>query len=371
MRPEHPRARWSRLARDGARPAHPARPRARFDHEWQRDPHGQWHARRQRFRPRLQRQLFFSFGLAIVLAMSASAWVAAQPGSGHGFARVAAYVALGAVLWGLAGMWARRVVGPLRELSRVAGELGEGKLESRVRPARFATIEVRELGRSFNDMASRIEALLKEKNELLHAVSHELRTPLARMRVLLGILADSQSQPKLTLDMEREVLEMDALVGELLAGARIDAGAVQKLELSTVEAVNACLARTGLEQVLVEVSPAAERVVADPTLLARALIVLLDNAKKHGGSTVCVRVEREGPLVRFSVEDDGAGIEADDLPRLFAPFARGRGQVPDETRGLGLGLYLVKRIAEAHEGEAFAHNAKKRGAVVGLTVRSD
>jgi two-component system OmpR family sensor kinase len=337
--------------------------------------HGHVHRRgwrRLRGRPRLQRQLFFSFGLAIVVAMTVSAWLsAALPTAiaGRPFGRLLMFFASGVILWSLAGMWARRISRPLRELSRVAGELGRGKLESRVRLPRHGAGEMRELAASFNDMAARIEEHVKSKTELLHAVSHELRTPLARLRVLLGILAEQNREPKLARDLELEVLELDALVGELLAGARIDAGALSPRALDVRETVDTCVTRSGLTQVRVEIADDAARVYADPTLLARALLVLLDNAKKHGGSLVSVRVERAGEQLRFSVEDDGQGFEPGDLARLFTPFARGRGQLPDEARGLGLGLYLVRRIAQAHAGEAYAHNAAERGAVVGFSVR--
>jgi two-component system OmpR family sensor kinase len=347
--------------------------------EW-RDLHARMHdhhtvarLRRHRWRGhwRLQRQLFMSFGFAIVVAMMVSAWVsAALPAaiSGRPFGRLLMFLACGVLMWGLAGMWARRLSRPLRELSRVAGELGGGKLESRVRLPRHGAGELRELAEAFNDMTARLEALVKSKTELLHAVSHELRTPLARLRVLLGILAEQNREPKLALDLEREVLELDALVGELLAGARIDAGALSPRTLDVRETVETCVTRSGLTQVHVEIGHDAARVHGDPTLLARALLVLLDNAKKHGGTRVTLRVERAAEQLRFSVEDDGQGFEAADLPRLFTPFARGRGQLPDEARGLGLGLYLVRRIAEAHAGEAFAHNAAERGAVVGFSV---
>lgn len=334
--------------------------------------HHRHHRRVRRFRRPLQRQLFLSFGLAIVVAMSVAAWVtAALPPafSARPFGRIFSYFAAGLVVWGLAGMWARRLVGPLRELSRVASELGAGKLDSRARLSSHGARELVELGHTFNEMAARIEAHVKDKNELLHAVSHELRTPLARLRVLLGILAESNTHPKLSADLEREVLELDQLVGELLAGARIDAGALQKRKLDVAESVRTCLVRSGSEAAKLQVAPDAASVHADPTLLSRALIVLLDNAKKHAGAPTSVDVRREGPLVRFSVLDSGQGFEPDDLPRLFTPFARGRGAVPDESRGLGLGLYLVRRIAEAHGGTAYAENHAAGGAVVGFSVR--
>ncbi len=277
---------------------------------------------------------------------------------------------VGNVVWALSGLVARRIAQPLHELARVAHELGAGRLDQRVTLYRGA-YEIRELARAFNEMAHRIEAQVKSQKELLGAVSHELRTPLARLRVLVGSLAERAGDEKLAAHMEREIVELDDLVGELLAGARVDAGALQRRELVVEETLRVCVERAGLGNAVVRVGRGAESVQADATLLARAVMVLLDNVKKHGGERTWVVVEAldEG-YTRFCVEDDGAGFAPEDLPRLFAPFARGRGELPDEHRGLGLGLYLVRRIAEAHGGEVFAHNRKGGGAAVGFTVAS-
>ena len=93
---------------------------------------------------------------------------------------------------------------------------------------------------------------------------------------------------------------------------------------------------------------------------------MLDNARKHGGSHVRVRVWRDAGLVTVRVEDDGPGIDPSDLPRIFTPFARGRDAAPDEQHGVGLGLYLVSRIAQAHGGAAFAENLRAPRRLRGL-----
>jgi signal transduction histidine kinase len=105
------------------------------------------------------------------------------------------------------------------------------------------------------------------------------------------------------------------------------------------------------------------QVLADATLLGRALVNLLDNAKKHGGGVEALKVKRENGHVAFEVEDRGDGFAEGDESKVFEPFYR-RG----ENGSLGLGLALVKRIAEAHGGRAYAENRGEGGARVGVEL---
>jgi signal transduction histidine kinase len=341
-----------------------------------RPEHGPHHRRRfGRGGPprRLQSQMFVAFGMAILAAMLVSLAVFGvfHVPPGHGlrpWARLLWLFFAGNVLWTLSGVAARRIARPLRELSRVASELGAGKLESRVSLPRRGPEEIGRLTEAFNDMAARIEAQVRNQQELLGAASHELRTPLARVRVLLAMLQEGGADAQLVAKLEREVADMDALVGELLAGTRVEAGALQKRTLQTEDIVRECVERAGLHAVDVDIASDAHNVYADATLLSRALAILLDNSHKHGGASVRVRAFRAPPGVAFSVEDDGRGFDPADLPRVFEPFARGRGQAPDEQHGVGLGLYLVRRIARAHGGDAFAENRAEGGARIRFTL---
>jgi signal transduction histidine kinase len=288
-----------------------------------------------------------------------------------------------AVLWLLAGLAARGLARPLRELTRVAREIGAGKLESRARLHHGSRGEVGELARAVNNMAERIEAQLGAQKALLGDVSHELRTPLARVRLLVDIARDEAEAhgappdaPKkrdVLTEIEAEVVEMDALVGDLLAGARMDFGALSLRDLDVRELAERAVARASApgseRRIAVEVAAEVGSVHADATLVARALGAMLDNACKHGRGAVVLRVSAAGDDVVFAVEDEGPGFAPGEEERAFAAFYRGNGAAHDEARGVGLGLALVRRIAEAHGGRAFAENrADGGGARVSLAI---
>ena len=378
------------------RVVNPSPARLREEHmRMHRERHARWHERHgpPRFyrARRLHRQLFFSFGAAIALTVitTSSVFFFSHVGE-RPWLRPLGLCLSAIFVWTLSGVVARRIAYPLRDLSRVAQDLGAGKLESRASLAWRGSAEVRELATSINDMAGRIEQQIKTQRDLLGAVSHELRTPLARMRVLLAIAQDRElarlqshaaNHPTTTkaaaeslAQMEREVIEMDALVGELLAGARVDAGVIERraldLEQLAREAIERVSAPEGVAglRVALELAPGLSQLDADATLLARALAILIDNARKHGATSATLRIAREGALTRFALDDDGPGFAPEDLERVFTPFTRGAGKAPDEQTGVGLGLYLLKRIAEAHGGAAFAENRAPSGARVGFSI---
>lgn len=321
---------------------------------------------------RLQQQLFMGFGVAIFMSMLTSGFVFALLGAAvvhKPWLRMFVFFCAGSVLWTFSGILARKLAWPLWELARAVKDFGSGDLRRRAHVHRHAPSEVSELASTFNDMAARIETQVRAQRELLGAVSHELRTPLARLRVLLAMLQEGGSSPaELSSKFEREVVEMDALVGELLAEARISADALHKRPIDLSDVVRECTERLGMDAARIEIDPAGRTFSADPTLLSRALTILLDNARKHGGDGITVRASRDGAVVRIAVEDDGPGLDPADLSRVFEPFTRGRGSHPDEQAGVGLGLYLVRRIAEAHAGQAFAENRTPNGACIGFTL---
>lgn len=253
-------------------------------------------------------------------------------------------------LWAMSFWAARRIARPLEALETAARELGEGKLDRRVgRIHGRHDHEIASLASAFDEMASRIERLVRTQRDLLATVSHEIRSPLARLRVLTELVAETSDARPHAPQMAQEIAAMDALVGDLLASVRLDAGAIVRSRVDLYETITRTCVTLGVEAD-VDVCPEARVVEGDATLLTRAISILIDNARVHGAPPIAIAVAREGTIVSIAVEDSGPGVAADAYARVFEPFVRGEGAT--EKPGVGLGLSLVKRIAEAHGGRA-------------------
>ncbi|MFO0667142.1 MAG: HAMP domain-containing sensor histidine kinase [Polyangiaceae bacterium] len=312
---------------------------------------------------RLHRVIFFWFGGAMLIAS-----FVVSGGSRLIQTGVPKPVVIGLgllTLWGLTGRLARRITRPIGELVRVADAFGSGDLGARVNLGRARHGEANAIGRVFNGMADRIEKQLADQRALLATVSHELKTPLSRIRLLSEFVreglasraeeGDRERALRKLSDIESEVAELDALVGDLLANSRIDFATMAKGDLPPAEIAARALEAANLDGSLLEVAEGVTPFRGDPTLAVRAIVNLLENARKHAGGVTSLRVYMHNAYVVFEVRDEGAGVpEGIDL---FAPFQR---QSADAS-STGLGLSLVKRIAQAHGGFAEAENVTPRG----------
>jgi signal transduction histidine kinase len=260
-------------------------------------------------------------------------------------------LALGGLLLTLAvglGAWplARRTTRRLERLQARVDALGAGDLAARVEVE--GRDEVAELARSFNRAADRIERLVDAQRTVLAGASHELRTPLARIRMAAELLA-GDARPELRERIERDIAELDELIGELLLASRLDSPdaleAREEVDLLALAAEEA--ARTGAA-----VGGEPVTLSGDARLLRRLVRNLLENARRHAGAAaVEVTVAREGDRVRLRVDDAGPGVPESERERIFEPFHRRPGARAESSGGAGLGLALVRRIARRHGGD--------------------
>jgi signal transduction histidine kinase len=290
---------------------------------------------------------------------------------------------LGAVLVALAlGSLplARSIAAPVERVTAAARRLGAGDLTARANVE--ARGELGELARSFDDMAERLERLVAGERELLANVSHELRTPLARIRVALELAAegDSEKARRYLAEIGADLAELDGLVEDVLAAARLDARGAGALAVTRAPVDVDAVVRSAADrfreahpgrELVVEGEPLA-RVGGDAALLRRLLANLLDNAAKYSEPPTPVTLSvaaRDGRVV-VEVRDRGIGVDPADLPRLFTPFFRTDRSRARGTGGTGLGLALAKRIAEAHGGSISAESAPGAGTTFRVTLPS-
>jgi len=319
-------------------------------------------------------RMHISFHLALLGSLLAFAVISGvfwhlggRESVGHSiYAVLMALLLLALVVGAVAYPLVRGLTKRLERLQRGVESLGAGDLSARV-PVEGRD-EVASLAASFNRAAERIEALVGAHKTLLANASHELRTPLARIRLATELMKES-ADPKRKAGLDQDIAELDLLIDEILLASRLDAVA----ELDAGEEVDllALAAEECARFADVQLDGKSVTVHGDPRLLRRMLRNLLENAQRHGRPPTHVRIDNVQDFAQIVVIDQGATIPADQRARLFEPFYRRAGS--NNNVGAGLGLALVRQIAEHHGGHAeCVTTAEDRNSfLVTLPVRAD
>jgi signal transduction histidine kinase len=281
----------------------------------------------------------------------------------HTIARIQFFLLLGvlggtflALLAGLAT--AQRAIRPIKELTEAASEIERTRDPSRHVPLPKAEDEVAELARTLegmlqtlDDARSGTEAMLSRQREFVADASHELRTPLTSVLASLELLAEELDgeQADTAQSALRSARRMRRLVGDLLLLARADARRALSYQPTDMASV--------LMEAAGEIGPVAEdhdlTVDPQPAVISgasddlhRMVLNLLENAVRHTppGTHIQASSEQVDGQAVLTVEDDGPGIPPELAPRIFDRFVR------DGARGSGLGLSIVRAVAESHGG---------------------
>lgn len=257
---------------------------------------------------------------------------------------------------------ALQLTSPLRRMQKTIERFGRGDFSARVNSRRAD--ELGQLGRAVDQMAERIESLLKSQRRLLQDISHELRSPLARLGVAVE-LARGGGDADLALNrIEREADRLNMLVGELIQVTRAEgdpAGlATEPLRLDDlvrviVDDAHIEAGRHGIE---LDLQTCEAEMEGNPELLRRAIENIVRNAIRYSpeAGRVEVALKRAGSMYRVTVRDFGPGVPEEALIYIFDPFYRVEKDRGRTSGGVGLGLAIAKRAVELHKGMMRASN---------------
>ncbi|MCE1430037.1 two-component system sensor histidine kinase RstB [Enterobacter hormaechei] len=260
-------------------------------------------------------------------------------------------------------IWMRPHWQDMLKLESAAQRFGEGHLTERIHFDSGSSFD--RLGIAFNQMADNINALIASKKQLIDGIAHELRTPLVRLRYRLEMsenLTSAESQA-----LNRDIGQLEALIEELLTYARLDRPQTE-LHLSTpdlpvwlqthiddVQSVNP------QRKLLTAITPGAYGGL-DMRLTERVLDNLMNNAMRYSESTLRIGLDLQGSQAILCVEDDGPGIEPAEREKVFEPFVRLDPSRDRATGGCGLGLAIVRSIAQAMGGSVRCEASELGGA---------
>lgn len=251
------------------------------------------------------------------------------------------------VLTGVAVVFLRNQVRPIRTLAEAAEAFGKGR-SLPFRPT--GAEEVRRAGAAFLSMRSRLERQIEQRTQMLSGVSHDLRTPLTRMKLTLALMDDSEE----TRDLLQDTDQMERMLAEFLAFARGDSleetVPVDPFALAAAAAEDARRTGTDIELARDGRSEGDDRVPLRPGAVGRAVQNLVGNAARHG-TKVVLTVRLSPKWLAFVVEDDGPGIPEGKRAKALQPFTRlDAARTQTGTGSVGLGLSIAMDVARSHGG---------------------
>ena len=287
-------------------------------------------------------------GPTVALRLPDGRWLVARHRHRHGGRWLAVLMLLAIAIAVGAYPVARRITGRLERLQTQVDQLGAGDLTTRVEVE--GKDEVANLARSFNRAADRIERLVAAKGMMLASASHELRTPLARIRMAIELLS-GDDRPELREKIAEDITELDELIDDLLLASRLEA--IDGLERTEDVDLLALVAEEGA-RAEATVSGTPVRVNGDARMLRRLVRNLFENAHRHGQGTPIEATVKPSAnsSAMLLVADKGPGVPEEEREKIFEPFYRPVGMREGADPGVGLGLSLVRQIAERHGGSA-------------------
>lgn len=303
-----------------------------------------------------------------------------------------------AVKWGLVGLACSALLGlmgiifltrsmsrPLRELLRGIHSISREGLREPIRIR--SKDEFGELAGAFNDMANRLKEEERMRSDFISMLSHEIRTPLTSIRESVNLISEevmgdiNDRQRRFLEIASKEIERICELLNHLMQVSRLEAGAVsiRRIPFSPADLVSGSIYRVTPAaeardiKIRTEIPDQLPQALGDPENLQQVLMNLLGNAIKFSspGDNIVVRIHVDqgpaGKWLKFSVEDNGPGIPAEELTMVFHKYYRASG-IRNQVDGAGLGLSISKHIVEAHGGAIGVESQLGKGSTFTFTL---
>jgi signal transduction histidine kinase len=274
---------------------------------------------------------------------------------------------------GLARIVMRRFGTPLGDIVEASNRVAVGDFAARL--SEDGPPSVRSVARAFNSMTTRLQAQDSQRRHLMADVAHELRNPLAVVQgrlegMLDGVYPRDEAQISAVLE---ETRMLTRLVEDLRTLAHAESGMMTlhkeptDLGMLLNESVASFAMDSATRQVPIRVDAPTDLplVDIDPLRIREVVTNLVSNAVRHTppGGAVTVAAVRRADVIEVNVGDNGAGIAAEDVPKIFDRFYKGRG-----SRGSGLGLTIARNLVVAHGGEIRAESRAGQGTTMTFTL---
>jgi len=265
------------------------------------------------------------------------------------------------LLFGVAMVFMRNQVRPIRRLAMAANDFGKGRDTPRFKPE--GATEVRRAAGAFISMRNRIKRQIQQRTDMLAGVSHDLRTPLTRMKLQLEMMgADDGIQ-----ELKSDISDMEHMLEEYLAFARGEGGE-SSVETSLSEMLDDIVSQARRKDAAIDLHCEGDIVMAiKPNALKRAVTNLVENSIRYA-SHISIRAGVRSEMVEIVVDDDGPGIPDDKRDDVFKPFFRLDKSRNPVTGGVGLGMTIARDVVRGHGGEISLEDAPGGGLRVRVSL---
>jgi signal transduction histidine kinase len=273
------------------------------------------------------------------------------------------YLTAVSVIIGLVAFWGvRRATIPLSVFATAAERLG---VDVNVEPiSEEGPSEVQRAAHAFNTMQRRLKRFIQDRTQMLAAISHDLRTPITRLRLRAEFIEDDNQRAKMLSDLN----DMEAMISSTLVFARDDAANEPATHVDAAAIIAAlCGDHAAADRDVTYNGPDSFDLVVRPLALKRAIDNFVDNAVKYGKHARVTFIP-EGAEAIVYIDDDGPGISAGDIERVFAPFTRLERSRSRETGGTGLGMTIARNAIRSMGGDVELINRPEGGLRVRISL---